>query len=174
MRRMTSIAVVVMVVCGCSSPMSPSGPTPVQVAGVWAQTATVTASSGGECLTADFQNTIGEGIHRSLTVAQNGSSLTATYVSATTNDRCSWTGTAGSNTMSLNFVSCNSNSEFLGLRCHDASGVRDVRLVSDVITATVAGNTATGTETYSFNILVAGTQDLVGTWTQTWSTSMTR
>src|SRR5437879_5153072 len=93
MRRVTSIAAIALA-AGCSSPATPSAPTPVQVAGVWAEKLTVTASSGGECFAADLQSTIGEYSDCTLSVVQNGSTLTATNDTGT--DTCSWTGTAGS------------------------------------------------------------------------------
>ena len=156
-------------VCSCSSPTTPS---PTQVAGVWAQTLRVTASTGGECLAASLRDSVGESSNRTLTVAQSGSSLTATSPAGP--DVCSWTGTVASDRVLLNFARCGGSPDFVGLRCDDGSGIRDLRQVSDVIDVTVVGNTATGTETVTFNIQVSGTQNSVGTWTETWAVSMTR
>jgi hypothetical protein len=175
MRHIASIALLTISVCGCSSPTTPSAPTPVQVAGVWAETGTVTASSGGECFAAGFQTSIGDTFSGGmLTVAQNGSTLTATSGNGINSAICSWTGTAGSNTVSLNLVSCRTNPGLSGVRCDDGSGVRDFRFVSDGVNVTVVGNTATGTETQTYDVLVSGTQNIVSTWTRTFSVSMTR
>jgi hypothetical protein len=78
--------------------------------------------------------------------------------------------------MSLKFVNCGVgvNLDELGARCPDGSGIRDFHEVSDLINVTVVGNTATGTETTTQNILVSGTQNVVGTNTLTWAVSMTR
>jgi hypothetical protein len=177
MRHVASIVVLALMVSGCSSPTTPSAPTPVQVAGAWAQTLTETASSGGECFAANFQ-TSGAFSNRTLTVAQNGSTLTATSAGSGA-DICVWTGTLTGNTVSLNLVRCGGSPdlgsfEVVGARCPDGSGIRDFRLVSDVMNMTVVGGTATGTETFTFNILVSGTQNIVGTLIHTWAVSMTR
>jgi hypothetical protein len=61
-----------------------------------------------------------------------------------------------------------------GARCPgNPALLRDIQVVAGAVTATVSGNTATGTKVDTYNVLVSGTQTVVGTLIVNSSFSMT-
>jgi hypothetical protein len=78
-----------------------------------------------------------------LSVNQSGSSLNATSRSSSSGATCNWQGTAGASSIALSWTSCDAVN-ISGIRCPNGI-LRDIRLVSDSISATVSGNSANGT-----------------------------
>lgn len=141
--------------CGSDSgsPGSPSTPTIMQVGGVWVGNVTQSSVSGGECVGALFQSSNGSSDRYTITINQSGSSLTGSATSQSTGQTCSYSGTAGSSTMTFNVTSCPST----GFRVTCNGGVqRDIYLNSRNFTATLGGNILSGTVGENWNVYVAG------------------
>ncbi len=144
--------------CGgdSTSPTTPSTPTIAQVAGDWTGTTTLTSVIGGECVGTVFQTMLGLPFPFTAAVTQTGSTLSATVTLDITATTCSYSGTAGSNTVTLNVTSCEVGGSFRRLPC--AGGVvRDMQLIGGSITGTVSGNTVSGTLAEMWNIFVGPT-----------------
>lgn len=157
------LALLLVSVSACSgsdTPAAPSAPVIAQVAGVWTGVATLTSASGGECVGTIYQGLVGSRNNFTASISQAGSTLTATVTSQSDGTSCSYSGTAGSNTVSLNATSCQV-SILTKIRCANGS-VRDIQLFADAITASVNANTATGTEAETWNTFVSGTSSGVG------------
>lgn len=164
--------VVAFVVVGCSGNNSPTVPASAQVAGLWSGTITITGITGGECVGGLLQRSLGQQERETLSVTQNGATLTATSTSQSSGSSCSYTGTAGASSVVLNVTSCTA-SDLLGITC--ANGARrDMRLQTAALNATVSGNSGSGTSGSTYNILAAGTQAAVGVMTVNGAFTMTR
>ena len=154
MIRRTVFVLLVSGICSACSggDKSPTTPTPViaHVAGVWGFTLTVTAVTGGECFASTFQALVGERGSGTLQIQQSGSTLSATSTNDSTGSSCTYTGTAGANSLALNVTSCTA-SDILGARCTDGQ-TRNVRLLTGGVNATVSGASASGTEAETYNI----------------------
>ena len=143
-----------------TSPTAPSTPTIAQVAGVWTGTATLTSVTGGECVGTVLQSAVGSADSFTAAVTQTGSTLSATITSQSSGLSCSYSGTAGSNTVTLNLTTCQVDT-LLDVQC--AGGVlRDMQLIAEGITGTVSGNTVSGTTAETWNVFIAGTTVGVG------------
>lgn len=157
---------------GSKSPTAPGPPPIVQVAGVWTATMRLTGVGGGECVGDVLAGFIGDTERYTAAITQAGASLTATVSSQETGLSCSHTGTAGSTTISLNATSCQA-AVILGLRCRNGA-LRDLTLVGQSLTGTVAGNTMTGTWAETWNVYRAGTFSGVGVLTLNGTFTATR
>jgi hypothetical protein len=147
---------------GGSSPTAPTQPTITQVGGVWQVTNAFTAITQSECVgqTMVAMGAIGTGDTGSAQFSQNGSSLTAVYTSNTNGAARSYSGTAGSNTITLNFTGCNL-CNVVNFQCANGE-LRDLVLQADGINATVSGNTMSGIEAEVYNVFLAGTTTSAG------------
>lgn len=171
--RVLAIAVLPAILamgCGDDSPSSPT-PTTVQVAGVWTFNDTVTSVTGGECFASVFQAAVGTRGTGTAQIQQSGASLTATITDDATGGSCSYTGTAGTNTIALNVVSCTA-SDLLGASCPGTGALRNVRLQTGSLNGTVTGSSVSGTEAQTYNVTTAagtgvGTLTMNGTFTAT-------
>ena len=161
----------VAVSCG-SSPDAPTAPSVAQVAGVWRGSLTTTAVTGGECFAPLFPAAVGGSNQISAAVTQNGSALTASITALATGGVCNYAGTAGISAVQLSWTNC-SSSNILGATCTNGSR-RDLLLVNSSFTGTVVGNSITGTEADTYNIVVSGTSAGVGILTIGNSFSVTR
>lgn len=164
MRYLSPVVLLALAACGGGggSPSSPSTPQIAQVAGLWRVTATLSSVSGGECAGPFLQALIGtpSGVSRSsVSITQNGATLTATSTSDSNGSTCQYTGNAGANTFTLNWQSCQIG--VFRLTCANGA-VRDINLVSNSATMTVTGSSGTGTQAESYNVFVAGTNVGVG------------
>lgn len=174
--RHTLIVVLVCLLPACSdsptSPSPPPAPTVVQVGGVWSYSATLNSVSGGECVGELQQSAVG-GVERgSLQITQTGSALTATSTSDVSGATCNFTGTAGAGSLALNGSFCSLGS-LTGIRCSNGS-VRDMRIQTLGINATVSGSSANGTRAETWNVFTGGTTNGVGTLTMNGSFTATR
>lgn len=166
---------VALLAIGCggeSGPTAPSAPQIAQVGGVWAYRDTATSVSGGECVGAALQGAVGSVSTGTIQITQTGSSLTATATDDSTGSNCSYTGTAGSNSMALNGTFC-SIASITGIVC--ANGARrDIRIQTLAINATITGSSANGTTAETWNVFVSGTATGVGILTLNSSFTATR
>lgn len=148
MKRIALACALLAVSCGSSTPTAPSV---AQVGGVWTGPVTQTGATGGECLGL-FQLSTGASTPFTLAITQTASALTATASAQASGQSCSYTGTAGSNNLSLNATSC----QPVGFQVTCNFLARDVVLVSRSVTATVGGNTMTGTSGETWNVFPRG------------------
>lgn len=163
------------VVVGCgSSEGTPSSPsTAVPVGGTWGYELRLTSASGGECVGADLQNSIGLTDSGTLAITQSGASLTATIRSDVVSGTCSYTGTASSASFVLNLTTCDSGSVQTGFACSNGA-IRDLEYTGNSINATVSGTNATGTSVETYNVNAANTTNRVAVLTLNWSFNATR
>jgi hypothetical protein len=167
------LAVSCISACASDSPTTPSIGGTAQVAGLWRGTATTASISGGECFASLFQSLIGSSGSVSMTLTQNGAKVTATVPGADGSSNYTYAGTAASTTLTLSSTAC-ATCDAIGAQCPSGGALRDVKLQSSNVTATVNSNTMSGTETETYNVLVAGTTTSVGTLTINDTFSLTR
>jgi hypothetical protein len=158
-RSLVLMLLLVAAGCGGNSSTSPSS---AQVGGVWRGTSVISASGGGECLASTFQSLIGSSSVVTASVTQSGSALSATVTAASGGGNCNYTGSVGQSAVVLNATGC-SASDIIGARCPNGAGARDIRLVTAGVSGTVSGNSMTGTESDTYNVLVSGTGTGLGT-----------
>ena len=152
---------------------TPAPPTVAQLAGVWTMTETRTALSGGECLEGTLNSTIGSVTPLTMSFNQNGSSLNASGTVQTTGISCSWTGTADVGRFALNMTSCQAAVNQIGIRCSNGA-VRDLRIASSGLNAASTSTGYAGTKSDTYNVVVSGTSQVVGTLTINSSIAMTK
>lgn len=136
----------------CSGKDTPTAPATAQVAGLWSGTITQTGATGGECL-ALFQLGNGGTAGITLAITQNGTALTGTATSSGSGGTCTFNGTAGSTNLSLNVTSC----QPAGYSVTCNGQLRDVYLAARSVTATISGNTLTGSAGDTWNVFARGT-----------------
>ena len=120
------------------------------------------AWAGGECVETLFRSLLGQSLPLNVIVTHTDSSLTATVTPQDNRPfSCSYSGTAGSTSLTLNLTGCEAET-VANVQC--AGGVlRDRRLNASSITGTVSGNRVSGTLADSWHISVAGSAEGVGT-----------
>jgi len=172
--RLVGAAAVLLIAtaCGSDSPTAPSVPSTAQIAGVWRGTLRTDSVAGGECVGSLLQSTVGGIDTISAAVTQSGANVTAAVTTIATGGVVNYTGTAGATGIQLSWTTCTS-CNVLAIRC-SATATRDLRLVTSTITGTVSGNTITGTEVDTYNVISSTTGVGVGTLTATQSLSVTR
>lgn len=142
---------------------------------MWQTINHLTSVSGGECVGAAIAaagtgSLVSSG---SIQVSQTGGSLTATATDSKTGATTSYTGTVGVSSFTLNFTSCNPCT--VPFQCPNGA-LRDVGVQTDTINGNViaSGQTATGTEASTYNVLIAGTTTPVGLMTLTSAITATK
>jgi hypothetical protein len=135
--------------CGGDSATGPT-PTTAQVGGVWTFSSTLTSVSGGECFASTFQSLVGTRGTGTAQIQQSGPSVTATVTDDSAGSSCSYTGTAGSNSVALNVNSCTA-SDLIGATCPNGA-LRNIRLQTGGINATVNGGSMIGTSAETYNV----------------------
>ena len=151
------IAGVISSGCGASSDsQNPGAPLPspltANVNGLWRGSSTLTAATGGECVGPLLSAGIGTADTRTLTMAQEGTGVTAKVTSADTGLGCQYTGRVALNTLALDAASCAAGEPvFLVVQCTNGA-TRQLELVGSTITATVAGGVVSGTLAETFNV----------------------
>lgn len=164
-----AVLAVALIALACGG--SPTGPSPVQVGGVWNFTSRITTVTGGECFATSLQGGVGATDVGTIQITQSGSSLSAVVTSNGTGTGCSYSGTAGGNSISLNASSCQA-SDTIGAVCPSGAR-RDIRLVASAFNGTITGSTASGTAAETYNVLTSpggtgvGTLVVNGTFTAT-------
>jgi hypothetical protein len=159
MLRKFAIGLLAVLASSCGSSGSSTSPTPTiaQVGGVWKGTERVTAVTTSECIgqTLSAAGIVGTSGTGTFQVTQSGATLNAVATSDSDGGTTNYTGTAGANSMALNFTSCNL-CNVTNARC-SSGALRDLIVQADSINATVTGNSMSGTEATTYNVVVAGT-----------------
>jgi hypothetical protein len=148
MKRLKLVAVAACL-SACGGNTTPAAPSIAQVGGVWTGLASQSSVSGGQCSDV-FVN--GADSSYTLSITQTGSTLAATSTSQLTGIRCSYTGTAGTNTVALNATSCSTSA--YQVTCTGAA--RDIFLVALSITGTISGNAMIGSAGETWNVFPRG------------------
>jgi hypothetical protein len=146
---MKHLKLVALAACLSACGGSTTTPSVAQVGGVWAGLASQSSVSSGQC--SDFFVNGAESSY-TLSITQTGSTLAATSSSQLTGISCSYTGTAGSNTVTLNATSCSTSA--YQVTCNGAA--RDIFLVGLSVTATISGNAMIGTAGETWNVFPRG------------------
>jgi hypothetical protein len=147
------------------SPVGPTGRNVVDVAGVWNYTATLTNISGGECVGALVQSSVGSQDQGTISFTQNGDILSATVRDLGTGASCAYSGTAGSNSIALSWNSCEV-AVLVGIRCPNGA-LRDMRMLTNSINATITGRSGSGTQAETWNVFSSTTGAGVGIFSAT-------
>ena len=146
--------------CGKNSPTGPSAPSFVQIAGLWSYSARLATVAGGECVGPLLQATIGAVEAGTMSVTQSGGTLSARATNSSSGLTCDYNGTAGASSVTLNWTRCDVGI-ITGATCPNGAR-RDLEMISRSITATVTGNSASGTSSETWNVFIAGTRTGVG------------
>jgi hypothetical protein len=159
-RRIASVLLAGALLPACSSP-PPTAPSAGQVAGAWVADSTLTVVSGGECVGATLQAATGR---RDVFLAAlaGASAIDATITSQGNGTSCAYAGSNSSGALSLKMTTCQ-QSRVLNMMCSSGER-RDLQLVSGAITANASSTlgTGAGTDTSTWNVLVAGSAEPVG------------
>src|SRR5580704_5962838 len=144
----------------CSSP-PPTAPSAGQVAGAWVADSNLTVVSGGECVGATLQGATGR---RDVFLAAlaGGTTIDATITSQGNGTSCAYAGSTSNGSLSLKMTSCQQSGVF-NMMCGSGER-RDLQLVSGAITANANSTlgSGAGTDTSTWNVLVAGSAEPVG------------
>lgn len=164
-----------MLVAACDKNSTPTNPsTTAQLSGTWNYNARLTGASGGECVGADFQSVVGATDTGTLTITQNGTSLTATQTSDVAGSgSCTYSGTVNSSSFTLNMTRCDGGQVFRDFPCSNGAR-RDIEFATNPIDGTVNGSSITATSVETYNVFNAGTTNRVGTLTLTASITATK
>lgn len=158
---------------GCENSGTPTGPsTSAQVGGDWTYTLRLNTVSGGECVGSAAQAAVGSTDSGPLNIVQTGSSLSATIGDPTTGT-CTYTGSVSGDSMTLNLSRCDGGMTLAGFPCANGA-MRDIEYASNVVSAAVAGNNATGTSVETYNIYAPSTTNRLSVMTLNASFSATR
>jgi hypothetical protein len=148
------------VATACASP-PPSAPSATQVAGAWIANASLMSASGGECVGADLAQAAGRR-DVSLVALSGEGSISATITSQGNGTMCAYAGSTRNGALSLTMTTCQV-SRVGGVPC--ASGPRrDLQLTGGSLQASAdtRTGTGTGTEVTTWNVLAAGSAQVVG------------
>jgi hypothetical protein len=155
------LAAIASAACENATPTSPTtaqSPFVTQLVGMWTGSTQLTSVSGGECVGADLRAAVAAGTSPSqntLTITQTLSDVTAVVRSTTSGTTCSYRGNAALATFALSDESCDREIVF---QCSTGQ-TRILAPIGSTITATVSGNTATGTVATSYNVFSESTEE---------------
>lgn len=147
--RSLVVVALALLVASCGSE-TPTAPSIAQVAGVYTGSLRTTAVTGGECLGAALQGSIGTSSPITASFTQNGAAISATIASQATGLNCSLSGTADSSTIALTLTSCQAGN--FSVAC--GTGGRLALVVGGSATGTASGSTITGTYAQTYNVQV--------------------
>jgi hypothetical protein len=160
MRRLAILSLGAILASSCASP-PPTAPSAGQVAGAWVADSTLVTVSGGECVGAALQAATGR---RDVFLAAlaGASAIDATITSQGNGTSCAYAGSNSNGALSLKLTTCQ-QSRVLNMVCSSGDR-RDLQLVSGAITANANSTlgTGAGTDTSTWNVLVAGSAQSVG------------
>ena len=101
------LAVTVCVNGACGhSPAGPSQDTLVELGGQWIWAVRITSASGGDCANTLFQHSVSRVYSQTITLQQNGSSISAKAPATVCGVECSFTGSVTTSELSLPFGNC--------------------------------------------------------------------
>ncbi len=155
--------VCVALTAACASPPPPA-PSATQVAGAWIANAALTSAVGGECVGADLQAAAGRR-DRYLVALAGESSLAATITSEGNGTSCAYSGPNAGGALTLTMTTCRL-SQVPNVLCGNGSR-RDLQLVGGTLQGTASSLTGTGsgTDVTTWNVLAAGSTQVLGTLT---------
>jgi len=139
----------------------------MQVSGNWLGTQTLTAVTGGECVGDQTAAFVGSSGPLSFVISQSGSTLTTAI------DSCSYSGKIVGATMTLELNPTGCSKVERNILCPNRM-LRDTSFGGATLTATVVGNSASGTGTYRVNVFDAGTAALVGVLVEQFAFTLSR
>lgn len=154
-----ALAFLPLAACGSSTPSSPT-PTEAQIAGVWGGNETLTSASGGECVGAYYLANLGATSPVTASIQQTASNLTATVTDPGTGASCTYSGSVGTSTVTMNLTSCTLG-VFSRFVCANGA-LRDYQIQTGSFSGTVSGTTITGTAATTYNVYISGTNIGVG------------
>ena len=158
-----AMVVVAVVATGCQdsravNPTAASLFVP-NISGVWTGPMTLLGASGGECVGAVIPTFLPSTDQGSVTIGEDGTSLTATLTMESTGLACRFSGNKTDNALSMNATSCDRT----GLIVACANGqARELKLVGSSMSATWDGQHITGRTTSTYNVFTASGTDTVG------------
>ena len=144
---------------GGSSPAAPSPSVSAQVGGLWTGTTTMKSVTGGECLGSLIRGS-SDTPRITVEIQQTGSSLTAKVTNILYGTTCTYSGSAGTTTISLNMQSCQGG-RWNNIKCLNGD-LRDMEVVGGAITGTLGEIGIGGTEEQTWNTFVSGTATATG------------
>jgi hypothetical protein len=160
MRRLAILSLAAILASNCASP-PPTAPSAGQVAGAWVADSALMTVSGGECVGATLQAATGR---RDVFLAAlaGASAIDATITSQGNGTSCEYVGSNSNGALGLKMTVCQ-QSRVLNMVCSSGDR-RDLQLVSGAITANANSTlgTGAGTDTSTWNVLVAGSAQSVG------------
>jgi hypothetical protein len=160
MRRLAILSLGAILASSCASP-PPTAPSAGQVAGAWVADSTLITVNGGECVGATLQAATGR---RDVFLAAlaGESAIDATITSQGNGTSCEYAGSNSNGALSLKMTVCQQG-RVLNMLCSSGDR-RDLQLVSGAITANANSTlgTGAGTDTSTWNVLVAGSAQSVG------------
>lgn len=159
------------VACGSDSPTAPTPP--AQLAGVWRGTLTETSVTGGECLGPLFLAGVGASAPVSVAFTQSGGNVSAIATLTNTGGNYTYTGSVGQSALTMNGSTC-SICNVVGAACPGSTARRDLKIQTFALNGTVTGNTLTGTDSETYNVVPAGGTTPVGALTFNYSFTLTR
>ncbi len=151
MRRWLWVSVVAATI-GCGGSSNPANPSVSNVNGTWTGTETVTSVTGGPECFVEVSPIVSLQDSLTAAIAQNNTSLASTITSNRTGQSCTYSGTAGANSMTLTGGTCTPN--LVQLTCN--GNARDVYLASRTFTGTVNGSTIAGTTAEQWDVFARG------------------
>ena len=161
--RSSSFAVALLVLSGlwaCGGGSSPAAPAAsAQVGGLWTGTTTTRSVSGGECLGPLLAGS-SDRPRVTVEIQQTGSSLTAKVTNILYGTSCTYAGSAGTTTISLNMQSC-LGGKVNNIKCLNGDS-RDMEVATGAITGIVDDLGIGGTEEQTWNTFVSGTTSATG------------
>jgi hypothetical protein len=157
------VAASMMAGCGPNLTATPTSPTttPAQspfvsrFGGFWDGATTVVRVTGGECVGEEYFSHFGTDDFGSVVISQTQTDVNFVVRSRTTGLSCRYSGTAGPGAFSLSTQRCEGVSETL-VRCSNGAA-RVLEQIGSTVTATLNGNTATGTVATYFNVFADST-----------------
>ena len=162
--------------CGGGTPSAPAPAAIVEVAGQWRFAVRITGVTGGDCLNPVFATAVNRVYAQTLTLQQNGATLTGGVPGTIYGVDCSLTGTATQNSISLRTPGCaplrSEAAPAIPVSCPSGG---ELWITSPAVTADLTFNGTTGTGTYAetFTVTSAAGQQ-VSTMTVNGSVTMTR
>jgi hypothetical protein len=175
LRAAMLVLAVVAIGCQDSRVVSPTAASLFvpNIAGVWSGPMTLVSASGGECVGAVIPTFLPSSDLGTVTIGEDGGSVTATMTTESTGLACRFSGNKTDNLLTMNATSCDRT----GLIVACANGqTRQLRLVGSSLTATWDGQQITGRTTSTYNVLTPpGTEEIgVGSLVASHSFSATR
>lgn len=141
------------------------------VSGVWTGPMTLLSATGGECLGGVLPSFLPSNDQGSITIGEDGTSLTATLTMQSTGLACRFTGQATNGSLNMNATSCDRTG--LIVACADGRS-RELKLVGASIDAAWDGQNIFGRTTSTYNVFTSEDEVGVGSLVASHSLAVTR